>query len=489
MRNALHAAALWGLAAVLFAASAAMAQEAPIQPGDVVFVNVFRHDELSSSVQVDGNGMIELPYVGNIKISGYSEQEASRVVEDALRAILKNPRATVSRTINPNGSPLIGGARTTGMRTQVVEVQNSSAESIYESLVGMATAGGSISFDEDTNAIIITDEPATLNNMIEVVRQLDNLESQITQVHIESKIAEIETSAIKEVGMRWFTQGDHLGGGYIPNPRQDARVNSARTINDPLFNERFDNTNQGNNTGIGREFLDEGNFDRRLQIPLQVAAPGQMFLGYFNQGVDLGVMLDALIADNKGDMLASPYIRTVNHKKATIEMTEQFPFNEIATAGLSTVSRTEFLDIGITLDVTPHVRRDPEGQTYIQMELEPEVSTATGIANGVPVRSVRRSKSIANVRDGQTLVIGGIVQADSRHVIQKVPGLGDLPVIGLLFQHKEESQTETELMIFVTPHVYTRPEGAGWSRAESMGEAMNTDLIMSLEARAEQRLE
>lgn len=466
------------------------AQDDTIQSGDVVYVTVFRHDDLSSSVQVDGNGMIEMPYVGNIHVGGSSPQEAARIIENGLTAILKSPKVTVSRGPAPAMSATGGAPRTREMRTEVVPVNNARAESIYEALSGMATQGGSISYDEDTNAVIITDEPGTLANMLQVVQQLDSLESQLVQVHIETKIAEVESTAIKEVGLRWFVQGDKAGGGYTPNGRQDARVNSVRTFSDPLFNERLD-SNAGNNrnTGISRRFIDEANFDRRMQIPIQVGSPGQMFLGYLNKGIDLGVMLDALVADNKANLLASPYIRTVNHKKASILMTEQFPYSEIGSAGLSTVTRTEFLDVGITLDVTPHVRADPEGVPYVQLELEPEVSTATGMANGVPIRSVRSSSSVANVRDGQTLVIGGIVQSDSRDVIQKVPGVGDVPVIGMLFKHKEKSANSRELMIFVTPRVFGRPEAASWGRVDALGETMNTDLISSLEARADQNVD
>jgi type II secretory pathway component GspD/PulD (secretin) len=487
----MHRVILALLATTMALCGTAFAQENAIQPGDVVYVSVFRHDDLSASMTVDGNGMIAMPYVGNINIGGATPEAAARMVEDGLSAILKSPRVTISRGPAPAAAATLGGApRTREMRTEVVQVTNARAESIYAALSGMATQGGSISFDEDTNSVIITDEPGTLANMLDVVAQLDGLESQITQVHIETKIAEVESTAIKEVGLRWFVQGDHAGGGYTPNARQDARVNSARTFSDPLFNERLDtNTGNGRNTGVSRRFIDEARFDRRMQIPIQTASPGQMFLGYLNQGIDLGVMLDALVADNKADLLASPYIRTVNHKKASILMTEQFPYSEIGSAGLSTVTRTEFLDVGITLDVTPHVRADPDGVTYVQLELEPEVSTATGMANGVPIRSVRSSTSIANVRDGQTLVIGGIVQSDSRDVIQKVPGLGDVPVVGMLFRHKEKSATARELMIFVTPRVYARPEAASWGRVETLAEAMSTDLISSLESRADQKKE
>jgi type IV pilus assembly protein PilQ len=215
-----------------------------------------------------------------------------------------------------------------------------------------------------------------------------------------------------------------------------------------------------------------------------------MFFGYMNSGIDLGIMLDALVADDKAELLASPYIGTVNHKPASIRMIEEFPYSELGTAGFSSVSTTRFLEVGITLDVTPHVRRDPDGERYILVELTPEVSTAVGVSNGVPVRAVRSSDSQRIVRDGQSLVIGGIVMADNHTVIQKLPGLGNLPIFGNLFKHQEQSKTSRELMIFVTPTIHDQPEDIQWERSlELQGFGQDDAFLAALESRAETRKE
>lgn len=477
--------AAWCAALLALAAGAAWAQ-APLEPGELVHVRVHRQPELSTSVALDGNGAIELPYVGRVSVRGLTEEEAGARVQDALKAILKNPRVTLSRSalVQAPGATFRGE----GMQTKLLPLNNSSAEGLFAALSGMSTEGGSVSFDPATNTLIVTDSPSALQEMMAVVRELDQMQSQVTQIHIETKIAEVESGAIKELGVKWFTQGDHLGGGFNTPPRQDSRVNSARGGYDPLFNERIDAGNNRNVGSAARRFIDEGNWDRRLQIPLMLAAPGQMYLGYLNDGIDLGVMIDALVGDNQAELLAAPYIRTVNHKSAQIKMVEEFPYTELGTAGLSAVANVRFIDIGITLDVTPHVRRDPDGMPYVQLEMEPEVSTATGLSNGVPVRSVRSSRSVANVRNGQTLVIGGILQNDARTVEQKVPGIGNVPVIGRLFRHTERSKGARELMIFVTPTIYERPENATWERTLNLKEvAAGGDFLAGLEARAEQR--
>jgi type II secretory pathway component GspD/PulD (secretin) len=426
-----------------------------LAPGDLVFINVYRHDDLSTTTQIDGNGNVTLPIVGNVTIGGMTQEDASARIARALEAIVKQPRVTVSRS---GATPMRGGERTAEMRTELVQLHNSDATAMYDALAGMLSAGGNMGFDADTNSLIITDTPSTLQNVLAVIAQLDQLRTQITQVHIATKIAEVETEALKELGVKWFVKDDQASGGYFPNSRQSTQVNSVRTPTDALFNERLDTGDFRNSGGTNREFVDEPDWDRRLQVPLNVAGPGQMFFGYLDGGFDLGLLVDALASENEAELLASPYIRTVNHKTAVIEMTEKFPFQEVANIGLSTTANVEFLDIGITLEVTPHVRRDPSGGTYIQLELEPEVSFVSGMANGVPIRNVRRTSSVANVRDGQTLAIGGIMRTDMRDVSQKVPVLGDVPVLGNLFKHQESVKSNRELMIFVTPEVFENPE-------------------------------
>lgn len=490
---------------VLLAAPSLQAQEAvpelapePVQeagkpsetlnPGDLVFINVHRQPELSTTTQLDGNGNVEIPYIGQVTLKGLSLGDAGERVSMGLKSILKNPKVTVSRSSGGGELPS-AYVRTASMQTQVVPLNNADAGVLQEALLGMTSGGGSVSYDPNTNSMILTDEPAVIQNMLTVIRELDQMESQIAQVLIEAKIVEVETAAAKELGIRWFVQGDEAGGGYSPAPRQDALLNSIRQFSNGNANELVGGGNRNGLTST-RRYLDEGNFDRRLQVPLQVGTAGQMFFGYMNSGIDLGVMLDALVADDKAEMLASPYIGTVNHKPASIRMVEEFPYSELGTAGFSSVANTRFVDIGITLDVVPHVRRDPDGDRYILVELSPEVSTAVGVSNGVPVRAVRSSDSQRIVRDGQSLVIGGIVMADNHTVIQKLPGLGNLPIFGNLFKRKERSKTSRELMIFVTPTIHDKPEDMRWERSLELKDFGHDDAFLAaLESRAEVRKE
>jgi type IV pilus assembly protein PilQ len=434
-----------------------------IQRGDIIYIEVYRASELNQSVQVDNDGNVTMPYVGAVNVVGLNETGAAARLSGSLKKILRNPRVTVRKSLaSPNSSVISIGA-SPDMSMAVIPLKNANAESIYGSIQNMGTQGGNVSFDTHTNSILITDTPGGIKNITEVVRQLDSMHSQLTQVRIEAKIAEVRVGAFKEMGIRWFAQGDEFGMGFNPPPRQTSGINDLRGNISPLTNEII---STGGNTGqasTNREFLGDG-FDRRLAVPVNVPAIGQTFFGFAKNGIDVGIMLDMLVSDQKADLLANPMTVTVNHQNALIKMVDQIPYVEFGTeiTGATSFS-TKFLDAGIILDVTPHVLEDEHG-AYVKLELDPEVSFPIGSNNGVPVLSIRKTSTVANVRDGQTLVVGGILNQDNHDVETKLPGIGNLPIIGRLFKHKEKTKEIRELMIFVTPTIYQNPEDITWDK-------------------------
>lgn len=457
---------------------------APLSVGDFLFVDVYRHPELSTGAQIDPRGNISLTYVGSIPVAGLSEGEASARVTMEMSKILKSPRVTVSRG---SGRPHEGG-RTSEMALEIVPLHNANAESLSKTLQGMSSEGGSISADIDTNTLIVTDTPAAIKNIQSAVARLDDMQSQLSQVKIESKIAEVRGGAMKELGIRWFTQGNKANGGYYPMPTQDPGLNAARGQQSSIANEQVGgiSTTNGLNS-LGRRFVNEPQLDRRMTLPVQIPAVGQLFLGYLNKGVDVGVMIDALVAENKAQLLANPMILTVNHKLADIKMVDEYPYTNLSTdlAGRSNYL-TRFMPVGIELSVTPHVLND-EGGAYVKLELEPQVSFTIGSSGGVPIRSVRSSKSVANVRSGQTLVIGGIFSDDMKDTENRVPGLGKIPVIQNFFKHTEKNKVRTELMVFVTPTVYDSPEQVTWEKMIDVDTMAAKDTTAQAPARAEAR--
>ena len=454
----------WVLAFSLCCCWAAAQRELPIRPGDFLFVDVYRFPQLSTTAQVDATGAIEIPHVGKVAVSGMTEDQATLQVVQELRRILKrDPRVTVSRSVL--GTSIREPARTPEMRTEVISLDNSNAEALWTALQGMSSEGGALGYDRQTNTLIVTDTASTIQNMQAVIARLDQMPTQRVQVRIEAKIAEVQVGALKELGLRWFVQGEKGMGGYYPSTRQDVDLTAMQGGTGALANEQVEGVQSSlQQSASGRRYVDEPNFTRRLNVPVHIPTPGQLFFGFFDGHVDIGTLLNALVADDRGEMLAEPWTFTVNHERAQIKMTDEFPYTEYGTelTGATNYS-TKFMDLGIILDVTPHVYRDATGP-YVELELAPEVSYALGTSNGIPVRSVRSSKTVAQVRDGQTLVIGGISQNDNRDIEQRVPVLAKVPLLGNLFKHTEKKRSQTELMVFVTPTIYERPEDITWDR-------------------------
>ena len=171
---------------------------------------------------------------------------------------------------------------------------------------------------------------------------------------------------------------------------------------------------------------------------------------------DLETRIRALQDSGRLNVLSRPYILTSNNQMARITVGSQVPVatgSSISTAGSQTT--TDYNDVGIILEVTPSI--NPDG--LVNMTIRPEISTLTGqeitISQDLtlPVFSRRLAETKVAVKDGQTIVIGGLIQDEVRDNVVKVPLLGDIPLAGLLFRRTEKVKNKTELLIFLTPYV------------------------------------
>jgi general secretion pathway protein D len=178
---------------------------------------------------------------------------------------------------------------------------------------------------------------------------------------------------------------------------------------------------------------------------------------------NLTATLQALAQENKLDVLSRPYILTSDNQQANITVGSEVPFvtgtNVDAQGGIHNTA--QYQNIGIILNVTPHI--NPEGM--VTMEVSPQISSLTSqtvpIQTGVslPVFDIRSADSYLTVRDGQTIVIGGLMQDQKTSAVSKIPILGDIPLIGkLLFSYTRDDKSKTELLIFLTPHVAPEPD-------------------------------
>lgn len=286
---------------------------------------------------------------------------------------------------------------------------------------------GIIQADAATNSIIITAPDAIYNNLRAV---LDKLDVRRAQVYVEALIAEITADKAAEFGIQWQS----LSGIGKANAQVIGGTN-------------FGTTGQ-NIAGISGNPLTAGAGLNIGVINGTVTIPG------VGQVINLGLLVRALEADNNANILSTPTLLTLDNEEAKIVIGQNVPFitGSYAVSAAATTptpfQTVERRDVGLTLRVKPQIS---EGGT-VRLQIYQEVSSVQDATNLAGVITNKRAvESTVLVDDGHIVVIGGLIQDAIKDGIQKVPVLGDIPLLGALFQYKTRSRTKTNLMVFLRP--------------------------------------
>ena len=288
-----------------------------------------------------------------------------------------------------------------------------------------------IQADEETNALIITAAPAALKNIESVIRQLD---IRRAQVHVEAIIAEVSSSGSLEYGFSYLTG-----------------------------NTEIDSDNSSTSKPVGGIVLGGAGDDinRALAATQGLAAPAvpNGFTVAFGEkdsnGDVFAGILKAIAADGSSNILSTPSLVTLDNQEAEIVVGQEVPiqkggFTETGGNAGQAFQTFEREDVGIKLKIKPQIN---EGDT-IQLELEQEVSDAfTDPVSLQIIKNKRNIKTNVMVEDGQLLILGGLIDDNGNKSISKVPLLGDIPLIGRLFQYRSSSKRKRNLMVFIHPTI------------------------------------
>ncbi|MDD5688036.1 MAG: type IV pilus secretin PilQ [Elusimicrobia bacterium] len=317
--------------------------------------------------------------------------------------------------------------------TQVFRLSYAKASDIGAKIIAIINAEGqklSIQNDERTNSIIVTSTPEGLLATSALIGKLDVRPEQVV---IEAKIVEITVGDTKDLGIEWNLAAGNVGGG--------------------------DKAGIGTSVGNAVDYGATPDGMREPTGPLGggvgVAAPAQSTVGAFTFGylksdLLLTARLSAAESKGKAKILSQPRIATLNNLEAKIVVGGQIPYTQtsIAAGGVSTQS-TAFMTVGIQLTVTPTINADGR----ITMKVKPTVSNVTRISAIGPETTTKEAETTVLVKDGETVVIGGLITDSERKDASQIPILGDLPVLGYFFKNYHNDNQKTELMIFVTPYI------------------------------------
>ncbi|MBI5882734.1 MAG: type IV pilus secretin PilQ [Elusimicrobia bacterium] len=393
-----------------------------------------------------------------LHLKGVPFDEAFRTIMTMAGLTTLQVGDNILRVLTP-ASMTAAQASATNM-TKVITLRYSKAAELLPALSGVRAAEGrkgSAIVDEKSNSLILTDSMEGMASMERLIARLDEIPKQVL---IETKIVEVNLNNRVDFGIKWDiykTQtGEFLGQQGLTTI--GSRLGQTETLTSQSI--VHDNVDQGGEAaGWARHNATpqrqpgDGGLGTGVDL-LPGGALGMLTIGRVTNNYFLNMQVGALAQQGRLKVLSDPKIATLNNKTAVINVTDQIPYDVSTLSANGTVSRNiAFIAMGITLSVTPIISAD---ESRITLDINPEVSNpsgSSGSVSGAPSTSRKSVKTMVIVKDGETVVIGGLITDRKDTNINKIPILGDIPVLGWLFKKKFESRTRVELLIFVTPRV------------------------------------
>jgi len=408
--------------------------------------------------------------------------------------------------------------------TRVYQIRYSDVNGVAAALQGFVSPGGSVAMSRETNHIIVTDIPEKISGIDKFIERIN---AMMSQVLVEVRIYDVMSREGFELEPNWYLgrntpletitrtdvdseaptsltrtdetfydiEGDAPFSGddaivtvqddesveYLPESyreySQSGTVTETRT-EDILNPDGYSNVVTTSEMRKRKPFV-SGSFDRETG--------GTLNFGLLNDAVDLELALTILHSQVEAKLLANPRILVLDNETANFEIVREFPYRELRqVAREDPITYTAFKKIGVNLQVTPHIA--PDGM--IKLRVAPEFGVLVGEnLQGAPIVDTRKADTMALVKDGQTIVLGGLRTRETTKDISKVPVFGDIPIVGGLFKAETESIKTSELVIFITTKIVNEPEMTGQEsrRFEETHFVMPDMKKLRLEARQEEK--
>lgn len=385
--------------------------------------------------------------------------------------------------------------------TDVFMINYARASDILPTITSLIdpAAGGKIVVDARSNSLVITERPSRMNRIRPIIEQLDRATDQVM---IESKFVEVTGSDVKNIGVNWsslqnyqlgasnlggaFTRGrEQQGSNGFDSTNSSGRTtvggtnNSATTTNQNSQTSGSTNANtmtstngtpsststtgmtgalnNGTTTTVTNGTTSSGtdtssNALNLLSSLVNTNGTARALNAVFSAS-DFNLVLSALQTLQNTKVVSNPTIVTLNNSQAIINVGEERPipsYTYNTERGVYEVSGFTYKPIGIILRVTPQVNT----RGFIKLSVEPEVSQSTRDANfqgaAIPIVESRKASTMVSLKDGYTMGIGGLMRSTASDVNNKVPVLGNMPVLGRLFNHKARNHDSSNLIIFIT---------------------------------------
>ena len=335
------------------------------------------------------------------------------------------------------------------LRAEYLQINYAKAADLASLLKGSGNANsvlssrGSVAVDDRTNTLLLHDTSEGLDAIRKMVATLD---IPVRQVLIESRLVIVNDDFERDLGVRAGYTGVHSNGNNGLFMTSGTAASTDTGLGSAL-------KNLPSNGSVNPVSVPTGDTAaNRYNVNMPVSNPAGS-LAFLLLGSDyiVDLELSAAQAEGRGEVVSSPRVITANQKEAYIEQGTEIPYQEAASSGATTIS---FKKAVLSLKVTPLITPDNRIilDLFVTKDSVGQVVVTSGGAN-VPSIDTRKMSTRVMVGDGQTVVLGGILETDRRETIKKVPYLGDIPVLGHLFKNTTTINKKNELLIFVTPKI------------------------------------
>ena len=323
------------------------------------------------------------------------------------------------------------------LQTKVFALNYAQYDKVEEKIKDVLTPDiGFIKSDERTNKVVVTDLPEKISEVEMLIHEYD---APTKQVLIISKIVEVTLNDEFNMGINWQS---------ILNQVLVSKFFGTDTISMTLSSV-FETLSE---IGVS----DTEPFDN----PVRVQNPGgrTLITGTLSDGTDFDAIINALKTNGETNLLSSPRILAVNNEEARIQVgkREAFVTNTVVQSdtAATTAENVTFVDVGIMLTVTPTISNDG----FIIMKIKPEVSNVaekltTAEGNEIPIVQTQEAETTVKVKDGATIIMGGLILDGQTKTTSKIPIIGSIPLLGIPFRKEYNKIAKDELVIFLTPNI------------------------------------
>ncbi len=337
------------------------------------------------------------------------------------------------------------------LRTEYLQVNYAKASDLAALIKSGAnnsllSTRGSVTIDERTNTLLIQD---TADRLSDVRRLVSTLDIPVKQVQIEARIVIVNDDFSRDLGVRF---GGAIAGAYGSSGTIIGANSGVNAGGEDDEGPTIDIPADGVNTAPRPGGFITPPIDERYMVNLPIANPaGRFALTLLDSNYLVDLELSAAEAEGRGSIVSSPRVVTANQREAVIEQGVEIPYQEASSSGATTVS---FKKAVLSLKVTPQIT--PDNRIIMDLTVNKDsVGQFIQGAGGAQIPSIDTREVVTQVlvNDGQTVVLGGIMETEYRDTVNKVPYLGDIPGLNVLFRSKSKRNNKDELLIFVTPRI------------------------------------